>query len=55
MGVVAPFTNVNGRVWGGTPALSLRERGQGVEGKERRNIKDDEFSIRHKVHAFSEV
>ena len=39
-GVVAPFTNVNGRVWGGTPSLSLRERGQGVwKKKERRNIK----------------
>ena len=32
--MVAPFMNVNGRVWGGTPSLSLREReGRGVEEK----------------------
>ena len=49
-GVVAPFTNVNGRVWGGTPSLSLRERGQGVWKKmDGESVKGDTVSVHCKV------
>ena len=55
-GVVAPFTNVNGRVWGGTPSLSLRERGTGgVEEKGTEKHQRNTFNVCHKVKAFSEV
>ena len=54
--MVAPFTNVNGRVWGGTPSLSLRERGTGgVEENERGNIKNEVFNVHHKATPYSNV
>ncbi len=54
-GVVASFTTVNGRVWGGTPSLSLRERGQGVWKKMDGETSKMKRLAYHKVNAFSDV